>query len=83
MATEGQMTEDDPTEQLVVFRSHLEEIANVLHMAYGHHAAQDLADNYRAGRPNVKSSRLTTLIERAQQRVQGYLNSEFSINEPL
>lgn len=67
-------------ESVTVLRSHLEEIEEVLRWAHGYHASNDLAENYRAGRPNLKPSRLTTLLARSHNRIEGYLNDGVSEN---
>lgn len=63
-------------ESVVVLRAHLEEWEEIIRWAHGYHAAYDLAENYRQGRPNLKPTRLTTLLTRAHNRLEGYLNDE-------
>lgn len=72
----------DDYPSVTVLRSHLEEWEQVLRWAHGHHSAYDLAENYRQGRPNMKLSRLTTLLERIHNRIEGYLN-ELDITDGL
>lgn len=66
----------DPTEQIVVLRSHLEEVREVLSNVSGYLAAQDLAQTYHDVKPAIRPSRLTVMTDKAFQRIAGYLEEE-------
>lgn len=64
---------DDPTEVLPLLRHHVHEAYYALECALGKAQAEDLVQGYRDGQLNMKSSKLTTQIERAAGRLAGYL----------
>jgi hypothetical protein len=66
----------DPTQVVGVLRSHLEEMYHALDRSAGYFSAMDLADAYRSGAHAPKVSRNTTIITKARDHVEGYLNKE-------
>jgi hypothetical protein len=64
------------TEQVSVLRGHLEEWLDALEAAYGYHAANDLAQQYRNVGGTTRHSNLTKRLESALERVTGYLIEE-------
>jgi hypothetical protein len=66
----------DPTEEIVVLRSHLEEVLEVLNNVRGYLSAEDLAAGFRDVKPAVRPSRLTAMSGKALERVAGYLEEE-------
>lgn len=70
------MSIEDPTECVAVLRSDLEGWTDLLRWTHGHFNALDLADNYRAGRPDMKRSLITRESAKAHDRIQAYLEEE-------
>lgn len=62
-----------PTDVVGVLRVHLEEAAQALEWAYGHFAALDLAEGYRQGKPSLRHSRATAMMEKSKTTVDAYL----------
>ena len=65
----------EPTDIIGVLRVHLEDASQALEWAYGHFAALDLAENYRQGKPTLRPTRGTAMMEKAKLAVDAYLNS--------
>lgn len=61
-------------DMVVVRREHLEDMYNALHLARSYHQAKDLAEGYRDGRVVLRPSKLTNILTRVYNRVEGYLN---------
>ena len=72
--------EYDGVEVIPVLREHVQEWLEALSWAHGYHDAKDLADNYRAGRPNLKPGKLTLRLSRARARMEGYLDEPESLS---
>lgn len=70
------MPEQNPTEVVGIMRIHLQEILSAIDWARGQNEALDLAEGYRAGHPAVRSSRLTTALNRSYNHLIGYLDTE-------
>lgn len=63
-------------EKVVILRGHLEEIFEALENAYGYHDADDLARGFKNVGGTHRPSNLTKKLERASDRVRGYLEAE-------
>lgn len=63
----------DPTDQIVVLRTHLEETQDVLNSLRGYLVAKDLAEAFRQLKPTNRPSRLTVQVDKALQHIAGYL----------
>lgn len=66
----------DPTERIAVLRTDLEQWQELLRWTHGHFHALDIAEGYRAGRPEMKKSKITNLSATVHDRIEGYLNAE-------
>lgn len=64
------------TETVPILRGHLEEIFEALDAARGYHLADDLARQYKNVGGIHRPSNLTKRLEKARDRVEGYLESE-------
>ncbi len=62
-----------PTNRVVVLREHLQEIYSAVDWARTYHYAQDLSESARKGKSDSQQSRLTMNLDRAHQRLEGYL----------
>jgi hypothetical protein len=63
-------------EPVTVLRGHLEEVLEALDAATGYHSADDLARQYKNVGGTYRPSNLTKRLEKALDRVQGYLVEE-------
>ena len=74
---------DDELERIVVMRSDLDMWIYALGRAYAYSFAHDLAAGYADLRPDAKRSKLTNVLERANNRAEGYLpNVESPSDDP-
>jgi hypothetical protein len=64
----------DDNSVIGVLRLHMQEIYAALDWARTQNRALDLSEAARTGRPNVQSSRITALIEKGYDHVEGYLD---------
>jgi hypothetical protein len=64
------------TEPVSVLRGHLEEWLSAIDAAYGYHAANDLAQQYRNVGGTTRPSNLTKRLEASLERITGYLAEE-------
>lgn len=64
----------DPVERVVVLRAHLEQFEQALREAHGLAASWDLVTNYLNRSPTSRQSKLTTLLARSYNHLEGYLN---------
>jgi hypothetical protein len=64
----------DDNSVIGVLREHMQEIYAALDWARTQNRALDLAEAARTGRTNVQSSRITALIEKGYDHVEGYLD---------
>lgn len=66
----------DPTERIAILRSDLEQWKQILRWVHGLLMSMDLMDNYREGRPDKQTSRLTRLAAQSHNRIEAYLENE-------
>lgn len=66
----------DYAQPVMVLRGHLQEIAEALDTAYGFHAADDLARQYKNVGSTHRPSNLTKRLEKALSSAEGYLAQE-------
>lgn len=69
------------TDPIVVLRAHLEEIFTALDAAAGYHIADDLARQYKNVGGTHRPSNLTKRLEKAQERVAGYLEEVADVSD--
>jgi hypothetical protein len=62
-----------PLEPIPVLRTHLQELYEAVDTAYGAAAAEDLARGYKNVGGTNRPSNLTKRLEKALDRLQGYL----------
>lgn len=68
------MADNEPLETIPVLATHLETLLATLERALNKSMAEDLVEHYRLQRGrNPQQSNLTTALQRASQRVAGYL----------
>lgn len=65
---------NDPVERVVVMRSHLVQWEAALREAHGLSASWDLVTSYLNRSPTSRQSKLTALLARAYNHLEGYLN---------
>lgn len=62
-----------PTEQIPLLRIHLEQLVQAIDSAYGYHAADDLARQFKNVGGTFRPSNLTKRLENALELGNGYL----------
>lgn len=75
------LNEYDPTEVIGVTRQHIQEMLAALNWAYLYFSNLDLSDQARSGKAGNQSSKITLMIERAYNHLEGYVAEESIINE--